>query len=590
MGRTAKCEFPAGEIEVPATILDLLQTRIDRLQEEPKELLQIAAVIGQHFSPALARRVSGLGDSFDRHLCELEKLGLIFREQVEEQVLYRFKHALLQDAVYNSLLQERRQELHRAVAETMERVYAERLNEWAHTLAYHWGNTRNARKAVHYLAMAGEKSFWVCAMDEAHQRFSQAVELIEAEPGCVDDLLLADVLVGWARVFVYRADYKGMTSLLERYLPRMEALGDKRRLSLFLTWLADSHVFAGRGSKAQPLVKRALDLAEEAGDPECIGHAARVLAWLYSFWIPDSGKSDAMVERYYQKAMACAKKNNDVILFLQAPLIMAIHLSLRGRNTEASVYGSKLMELGHRFRDNRFLSHAQWGLGFIHIGEERYEEALENADQSLLLSPDLNDEFCARAVRASALASMGKVSDGLELLSTMRRDILENDFILLLAGVDMPYGAALVLAGQMSEGVKHLNDAIQYWRSRGNYTQPMQGRLILGDIYFQLALRRYKPPVGIILKNLWFLLKVLPVAHRKARRYFEEVARYARAHNMPGYLAKALYGLGVLSHKKKKDDVARSYLEEALQVAEDSELYIAEKIRHQLDSFEKSTG
>jgi predicted ATPase len=79
-GRTAACELSAGEIKVPSTILDLLQTRVDRLDEEPKELLQTAAVIGQRFSTELARRVSGLGDSFDRHLCELEKLGLIFRE------------------------------------------------------------------------------------------------------------------------------------------------------------------------------------------------------------------------------------------------------------------------------------------------------------------------------------------------------------------------------------------------------------------------------------------------------------------------------------------------------------------------------
>ena len=108
-GRTASCELASDLIKVPSTILDLLQTRLDRLEERPKALLQTAAVIGQRFSPEIARQVSGLGESFDLHLCDLEKLGLIFREQNEEQIAYRFKHALLQEAVYNSLLRERRE-------------------------------------------------------------------------------------------------------------------------------------------------------------------------------------------------------------------------------------------------------------------------------------------------------------------------------------------------------------------------------------------------------------------------------------------------------------------------------------------------
>ena len=590
VGRTVSCAFAPDEVKVPSTILDLLQTRVDRLEEGPKALLQTAAVIGQRFSPDIARPVSGLGESFDSHLCDLEKLRLVFREQFEEQVVYRFKHALLQDAVYNSLLRERRERLHQLVGETMEQLFADRLSEWANTLAHHWGNTHNTCKTVQYLVMAGEKSYWVCALEEAHQRFLRAVDLIEAEPGCVNDLFLADVLVKWAQVFVYRADFKGMTRVLERYLQRMEILGDKRRLSLFLTWLADSHVFSGRGDKAQPLMERALSLAEESDDPECIGHAARVLAWLYSYWIPDSAQSEAMVERYYHQAIACAETTNDIIIFLQVTLAMAIHLFMRGRFSASRLYCCKLMELGRRFRDNRFLSHAQWALGFINLREERYEEALENAEQALQLSPDFLDDLCAKAVKAGALGCTGKISEGFALLSTVRHDILGHEFMLLLAGVDMGYGASLVLAGRMSEGVKHLKDAIQYWRSMGNYTEPVWGHEFLGDIYLQLALGTYKPPFGVILNNIWFLLRNMPFARRKARHHFEEVVRDARTYNMPGYLAKALYNLGRLSRAKKDFIKAKPYFEEALAVAEASDLFIAEKIRAEMASLEENTN
>ncbi len=589
-GRTAVYGFPTGQVKVPSTILDLLQSRVDRLEEGPKALLQTAAVIGQNFSPDIARQVSGLGDSFDGHLRELEGLGLIFREQFEEQVAYRFRHALLQDAVYNSLLKEQRERLHRSVGETIERLYSDRLNEWANTLAYHWSNTRNTGKTVQYMAMAGEKSYWVYALEEADQRFRSAVELIEAEPGCVDDLFLANLLVKWARVYMHRADFRGLNLRLEPYLPRMEALGDQRKLSLILSWLALSHVYAGRGKTAKPLLERALAMAEETGDAECIAMAVRSLASLYSYWIPDSGESDAMVERYYNRAMESAEIANDIIISLGATVAMVLHSTWRGRFTEARNFSSKFMELGRRFQDTRCLSYAQWSLGIINLFEEKYEEALENAEQSLQLSPDLLDELCASVGKGGALALTGRVSEGLEILSKVRREIIESDFLLLLAAVDMHFGIATALAGQIEKGVNHLNDAIKYWASMGNYPQPVWGHLFLGDLYMRMAMGTIRTTPRIILKNFWFYLWTLPFAHHKACHQYEEVVRCARAYNMPGLLAKALYSLGVLSQAQNRLEKARSYFEEAIRVAEASELYIAGKIRSALNSLENGNS
>jgi class 3 adenylate cyclase/tetratricopeptide (TPR) repeat protein len=586
-GRTASCGLAAGEVRVPSTILDLLQTRIDRLEEAPKALLQSAAVIGQRFSPELARLVSGLGESFDRHLCALGKWGLIVREQIEDQVVYRFKHALLQDAVYNSLLRERRERLHQLVGETMERLYSDRLNEWAHTLAHHWANTLNTCKAVQYLAMAGEKSYWVCAMEEAHQRFGKALELIEAEPGCVDDHFIADVLIKWGRVYLYRANFIALNALLEPYLPKMEALGDQRRLSLVLSWLALSHVFAGHGTIAKPLLERALAIAEETGDAECIAMAARSLVWLYTCWIPDNVQSEAMAARYYALALESAEKVNDIIVMIGVTVARSRHLEWLGRFPEARSYSSKLVEIGRRYRDTRSLSYAQWSLGFTNLCEERYQEALECAEQSLQLSPDLLDELCASGVKGAALSFTGRISEGLEILSKVRQNIIKTGFLPLLAGIDIPYGAVLVLAGHLEKGVRHLNDAIEYWTSLGNYTVPVWGHLALGDVYARMAMGTMKLSPAAIVNNLRFLVRNLPFARRSACHHYEHVVRSARAFNMPWLLARALYSLGTLSQARHRQEEARAYYEEALETAETSRLYIAENIRFALDSLEK---
>jgi tetratricopeptide (TPR) repeat protein len=316
--------------------------------------------------------------------------------------------------------------------------------------------------------------------------------------------------------------------------------------------------------------------------------AARSLVWLYSYWIPDSGESEAMVERYYNRALESAEIVNDIIISLGATVARALHSNWRGRFTEARFFSSKLVELGRRFRDTRSLSYAQWSLGFINLFEERYEEALENAEQSLQLSPDLLDELCASAAKGGALALTGRVSEGLEILSKVRREIIESRFLLLLAAVDLRLGIAMALAGQMEKGVNHINDGMKYWASLGNYPQPVWGHLFLGDIYTRMAMGEMELRFGTILRNLWFILRTLPLAHRKARYHYEEVVRSAKAYNMPGLLAKALYGLGLLSQSKKEYKKASLYFEEALRVAETSELYIAGKIRSALNSLEKS--
>jgi len=583
-GRTATCGFAAGDFKVPTTILDLLQTRIDRLEEGPKALLQTAAVIGQRFSPELARQVSGLDGSFDRHLCELEKVGLIFREQISEQVVYRFKHALLQDAVYNSLLQERRERLHQLVGETMERLYSDRLNEWVHTLAHHWGNTRNTCKAIQYLAMAGEKSYLVYALEEAHERFRKAVELIDTAPGCVDDFFLADVLVKWGLVYLFRTDFKGLGIMLEPYLPKIEALGDQRRLSLILSWLAFSHVFSGHGTIAKPLLERALAIAKEIGDAECIAMAARSLVWLYTCWIPDNIESEAMVKSYYELALEFAEKVNNVMVMIGATVARSFHLMWLGRFPEARSYPSKLVEIGRRFRSTRSLSYAQWSLGFINVYEEHYQEALENAEQSLQLSPDLLDELCALGVKGVALSFMGRISEGMEILSKVRQDIVKTGFLPLLAGVDIHYGAVLVLADHLEKGVRHLNDAIKYWTSLGNYTLPVWGHLALGDVYARMAMGTMKLSPSAILKNFSFFVQNFPFARRTARRHYEHVVQSAKTYDMPWLLARALYSLGALSQANRRNKEARSYYEEALTVAETSKFDIAEKIRSALHS------
>ncbi len=573
-------------LTVPATLKDLLQARVDRLEEEPRTLLQAASVIGQRFSADLAHMVSGLGGSFNDCLKELERQELVFREPVGNVIEYRFKHALLQDVVYDNLLNPHKEKLHEAAATAIEILYPDRLAEWSEALARHWGNTGNAGRAAYYTAMAAEKSMKVYALETAYQLFAQAAQIIESNPGCVDKVAWADMMLSWGELTDLRGDYKGMTTLLEPHLARFEALGDKRRLSIFLARLGLSYAVRGQGTRAKPLLDRAMALAQEIQDDECYMQAGIGLGWLYSYWLPYSEQTEALIKHYAQQALETGKKMKANIKIQHAYTLFAIHHIQRSRFSDARRYSMELYEHGRMYHDDRSLALAHWMLGFCDIYEDRYEEALTHCKQSLELNGnELNlDGLCALAGKGGALALTGSVQEGLALMITARHEMLTKEFIMPLSGVEIPLGAIMVLAGQMKKGIRHIKHFMEHWAAMGNSAQPVWGHLFLSEIFLQLALGKGKPPFKLILKNIGFILLNAPVAKIKARYHLEEVAKKSKQYNMPGFLAKALYGLGILAQAEKNYQESRSYLEEGLKIARESGLLIADRIRVALDS------
>ena len=116
---------------------------------------------------------------------------------------YEFKHALVREALYESLLSARRAELHLRVAEEIERRSGNRLVELAEELAHHYSQTDRSAKTFAYLAMAGEKSLGVYSLDEAERCFSAAVALADRQAECATDEQIVETLIsGSVRNFV----------------------------------------------------------------------------------------------------------------------------------------------------------------------------------------------------------------------------------------------------------------------------------------------------------------------------------------------------------------------------------------------------
>jgi tetratricopeptide (TPR) repeat protein len=161
---------------------DSLTARLDHLAPI-KDTAQVAAVIGREFPYSLLKLISGRDDAELRGALEqLEDAELVFRHGDPAEPLYSFKHALLQDAAYDSLLKSRRQVLHRRIAETMRDKFPALADTQPEVIAHHFGRAGAPQEAVEWWGKAGERSLHRSAFAEAIGHFRRASECAEALP------------------------------------------------------------------------------------------------------------------------------------------------------------------------------------------------------------------------------------------------------------------------------------------------------------------------------------------------------------------------------------------------------------------------
>ena len=152
------CRRPLDQIEIPSTIQGIIAARMDRLSEDLKRTTQVASVIGRDFAYKILKSVMELGEELRGHLTNLVGLELLYEKTLYPELEYIFKHSLTQDVAYESLLKQRRQEIHGRIARAIEELYAEKLEPHYEILAHHWELSGNPEKAIEYLILAGEKS------------------------------------------------------------------------------------------------------------------------------------------------------------------------------------------------------------------------------------------------------------------------------------------------------------------------------------------------------------------------------------------------------------------------------------------------
>jgi ABC-type oligopeptide transport system substrate-binding subunit/class 3 adenylate cyclase len=166
-----------AEVEIPPTVEKVILARIDRLDAHPRDVLTAASVLGREFGLPLLEAVSGDGEVGDS-LSALMRLDLLREARRWPEPEYRFKHALIQEAAYRTLVVDERRGLHAKAASWLEDRYEGREDEVAGLLAHHWLAAADQDKAVAYLTKAGDRARQEYALDEAIAYYRELLPLL----------------------------------------------------------------------------------------------------------------------------------------------------------------------------------------------------------------------------------------------------------------------------------------------------------------------------------------------------------------------------------------------------------------------------
>ena len=435
---------PSPAHAVPASLHASLMARLDRLGSA-KDVAQIGAAIGREFSHALLAAVAGkpgadLGSALDR----LIAAGLLFRQGVPPQATYLFKHALVQDAAYGTLLREARRGLHARIAEVLEGQFTEIAKNQPELLARHCTEAGLTEKAVGLWGKAGQRSLERSALVEAVEQLTRAIGLIAT---------LAPTPA------LRREEIKLQVALIT---PLLHVKG----------YAAPETKAAAE--RANLLIEQAKALGEPLEDPLLL------FSVLYGVWVANyiAFNGDAMRELAAQ-FLVLAEKQGSVVPVVVAHRIMAVSLLCTGDIVEARVHSDQAAALHNpaehrpvatRFgQDNgvsilAYRSLGSWLLGYPAASLADVESAVKAAreiGQAATLMFVLTHTALTHLVSRNYAAAKGEAEE----LAAVAGD--KGAFFWKAIGT-MAQGWVFALTGKASDAADLLTSGLGAFRSTGS--------------------------------------------------------------------------------------------------------------------------
>jgi predicted ATPase len=411
-----------SSLAIPATLQDSLMARLDRLVTA-KGIAQMGATIGRQFSYALLHAVAQVdAQTLQRELGRLVDAELVYQRGVPPQATYVFKHALIQDAAYESLLKSARQHYHQRIAQVLEAQFPETAEAQPELLAHHYTEAGRIEQSVVYWYKAGQRAIERSTHVEALAYLRQGLALLQTLPETPErvqravDMLLA---LGVSQIATqgFAAPEVGETyTSAQQLCPQLE---DPHRLFSVLRGLWGYYITRAELQTAHALGEQLLTLAQHIQDAAMLLTAHRALGQTLFFL----GAADAALTHFMrgmalydpdQHRSSAFRYRDDAGVMCQT--FAARALWLLGSPDQGLVRSHEAVTLAQQMAHPYSCSFALFGAIILHALRREVRAAQERAEAAIILAKEQGFPFWMASgtlMRGWALAQQGQTQEGI---------------------------------------------------------------------------------------------------------------------------------------------------------------------------------
>ncbi|MFC1717186.1 tetratricopeptide repeat protein [Candidatus Poribacteria bacterium] len=442
------------EIEVPSTVQGVIMARIDRLEEEPKHILQCASVVGRSFEYAALSYLVAEGIQpgqrsqsriLDGHLEQLGDMGFISSEE-DDRTTFRFRHALIQDVTYSTILKRRRRELHENVCHHIEETHWRYLDDFCEILAYHYSNSNDMESAISYLIKAGNKNrkSSTGSAESALKYFNKALVTLSDSSQIYDDHAVYEQNIhdGMGEAYKDLGQYEKALSSFETVLEVAKQTRNLRVKGKALRQIANSKTLMGNWEDALEAYEGSLAIVRGLGDFSQMGFVYNGIGYGYL----DRGDLDKAME-HFQEALMIGKQSGDLRLIGDASDGLGTIASIRHDFDEAIRNYQISLRSYEEAEESHYVAQTYQNLGITYfkggepeIADRYYAKSLNISEKcgynSLIACTYLNraelslwqsdldsaTDFCVKAFQIlHTLDDKGTIAEGYKLYGMIHR-------------------------------------------------------------------------------------------------------------------------------------------------------------------------
>jgi class 3 adenylate cyclase/predicted ATPase len=523
---------PLPPLAIPSTLHDSLMARLDRLSAA-RDLAQLGAVLGREFTYELLQAVSPLDETtLQQGLAQLVDAELVYQRGRLPQCRYIFKHALIQEAAYQSLLRSTRQRYHQRTAQMLEAQFPETVETQPELVAHHATEAALGEQAVRYWQRAGQRAIERSANLEAISHLTKGLEILTTLPDSTEHMQ-QEILLQTALASTYIAVKGGAAPEVERAYVRARELcqqmGDTAQLIPVLGGLRRHYSQRAEYQQVRELGEQLLHLAQHRQDPVALLEAHLGLG--LTLW--DLGELIEARTHLEQGIVLYDRQQDRSLAFrygrdpgVTSRYATALVLWLLGYPSQALQRSHEAIRLAQELSHAYSLALALYWAAECHRYRREEQAAHERVEAAIALSTEQGfTQYLVRGtiLRGGVLAAQGQsevgiaqMRQGLAAFQTSGGGVSQPSFLALLAEA---YGQG----GQVEEGLRVLAEALILVEKTGDRFWKAELYRFKGELLLQQARTRRRAKGT---QHPWeeaegCLHQALDIAHRQQAKSLE---------------------------------------------------------------------